>query len=57
MDLAAISAGAVITGMPGKSAYAANLRQDFVIFSIIVVVAIVLQQVFFFQKTIHKIED
>jgi ACS family D-galactonate transporter-like MFS transporter len=45
MNLAGISAGAMITGMLGKSADAGNMRHDFAMLSIIVVVAIVLQLV------------
>ena len=57
MNLAGISAGAVITGMLGKSADAGNMRHDFAMLSIIVVVAIVLQLVVLKPKTINKTED
>ena len=57
MNLAGISAGAVITGMLGKSADAGNMRHDFAMLSIIVVVAIVLQLVVLKPKTVNKTED
>jgi MFS family permease len=57
MNLAGISAGAVVTGMLGKSADAGNMRHDFAMLSIIVVVAIVLQLVVLKPKTINKTED
>jgi MFS family permease len=57
MNLAGISAGAVVTGFLGKSADAGNMRHDFAMLSIIVVVAIVLQLVVLKPKTINKTED
>jgi len=57
MNLAGISAGAVITGMLGKSADAGNMRHDFAMLSIIVVVTIVLQLTMLKPKTINKTED
>lgn len=57
MNLAGISSGAIITGMLGKSADAGNMRHDFAMLSIIVVVVIVLQLVILKPKTINKTED
>ena len=57
MNLAGISDGAVVTGFLGKSADAGNMRHDFAMLSIIVVVAIVLQLVVLKPKTINKTED
>lgn len=57
MNLAGISAGAVITGFLGKSADAGNMRHDFAMLSVIVVVAIVLQIVMLKPTTINKTED
>lgn len=57
MNLAGISAGAVITGFLGKSADAGNMRHDFAMLSIIVVVAIVFQLTMLKPKTINKTED
>ena len=57
MNLAGISAGAVITGFLGKSADAGNMRHDFAMLSVIVVVAIVLQMVTLKPKTTNKTED
>jgi len=57
MNLAGISAGAVITGFLGKSADAGNMRHDFAKLTIIVVVAIVLQLVMLNPTTINKTED
>ncbi|HAZ04314.1 MAG: MFS transporter [Bacteroidetes bacterium GWF2_42_66] len=57
MNLAGISAGAVITSFLGKSADAGNMRQDFAMLSIIVLVAIVLQLTILKPTTINKTED
>jgi MFS transporter, ACS family, D-galactonate transporter len=57
MNLAGISAGAVITDLLGKSADAGNMRHDFARLSIIVVVAIVLQLVVLKPKTMNKTEE
>jgi MFS family permease len=57
MNLAGISAGAVITGFLGKSADAGNMRHDFAMLSVIVVVAIVLQMATLKPKTTNKTED
>jgi len=56
MNLAGISAGAIITGFLGKSADAGNMRHDFAMLSVIVVVAIVLQLVILKPKTINLTE-
>ena len=57
MNLTGISAGAVITGFLGKSADAGNMRHDFAMLSIIVIVAIVLQLVVLRPTTINKTEE
>jgi MFS family permease len=57
MNLAGISAGAVITGFLGKSADAGNMRHDFALLSIVVVVAIVLNLIVLRPKTINMTED
>lgn len=57
MNLVGISAGAVITGFLGKSADAGNMRHDFAMLSVIVVVAIALQLVMLKPATINKTED
>jgi len=57
MNLVGISAGAVITGFLGKSADAGNMRHDFAMLSLIVVVAIVLQLILLNPLTENKTED
>jgi MFS family permease len=57
MNLVGISAGAVITGFLGKSADAGNMRHDFAMLSVIVVVAIVLQLVMLKPTTANKTDD
>ena len=57
MNLVGISAGAVITSFLGKSADAGNMRHDFAMLSIIVVVAIVLQLVMLKPVTANKTGD
>lgn len=57
MNLAGISAGAVITGFLGKSADAGNMRQNFAMLSVVVVAAIALNLIFLKPKTINKTED
>jgi len=57
MNLAGISAGAVITSFLGKSADAGNMRQDFAMLSIVVIAAIVLNLLVLRPKTINKTED
>ena len=56
MNLTGISAGAVITSFLGKSADSGNMRHDFAMLSIIVVVAIVFQLVAVKPKTINMTE-
>ncbi len=56
MNLTGISAGALITTFLGKSADAGNMRHDFAMLSVIVVVAIVLQLVVVKPKTINMTE-
>ncbi len=57
MNLVGISAGAVITSFLGKSADAGNMRHDFAMLSIIVVVAIVFQLVMLKPVTANKTVD
>jgi len=57
MNLAGISAGAVITNFLGKSADAGSLGKDFVLLAGVVVVAIALQLAMLHPKTINKTED
>ena len=57
MNLAGISAGAVITGFLGKSADSGSMRHDFAMLSIIVVVAIVFQLVLLKPLTVNKTES
>lgn len=57
MNLAGVSAGAVITSFLGKSADAGNMRHDFAMLSIIVMIAIVLQLAILRPKTANKEED
>ncbi len=57
MNLAGISAGAVITAFLGKSADAGNMRHDFAMLSVAVVAAIALNLFVLKPKTINKTED
>ena len=57
MNLAGISAGAVITSFLGKSADAGNMRHDFAMLSLIVVVAIIFQLTLLKPVTANKTED
>jgi len=57
MNLAGISADAVIAGFLRKSADAENMRQDFAWLSIIVVVTIVLQLVMLKPVIANKTEN
>jgi MFS family permease len=57
MNLAGISAGAVITAFLGKSADAGNMRHDFAMLSIAVVAAIALNLLVLKPKTVNKTED
>lgn len=54
MNFAGISSGAVITTWLGKSADAGNMRHDFALLAIVVVVAIILQLTVLKPKTINK---
>jgi MFS family permease len=54
MNLAGISAGAFITRSLGKSADSGNMRQDFAMLSIIVIVAIILQLTILRPTTVNK---
>jgi MFS family permease len=53
MNLAGISAGAVITDFMGKSADSGNMGRDFALLSIVVLVAIILQLTILKPKTIN----
>jgi len=57
MNLAGISAGAVITSVLGKSIDEGNLGHDFALLSLVVIVAIVLNLVVLKPKTIDKTDD
>jgi len=57
MNLAGISAGAMITGFLGKSADAGNMRHDFAMLSIVVIAAIALNLLVLKPKTVNKMED
>lgn len=57
MNLAGISAGAVITGLLGKWADAGNLRSSFAMLSVVVVIAIILNMIVLKPKTINKTDD
>ncbi|NDW09691.1 MFS transporter [Dysgonomonas sp. 520] len=57
MNLAGISAGAVITSFLGKSIDAGNLGQDFAMLTIVVAIAIVLNLVVLKPKVIDKTDD
>lgn len=57
MNLAGISAGAVITAFLGKSADAGNMRHDFAMLAVAVIAAIVLNLMVLKPKTINKTED
>lgn len=57
MNLAGISAGAVITSFLGKSADSGSMRQDFAMLSVIVAVAIVFQLTLLKPTTTNKTED
>ncbi|WP_201780481.1 MFS transporter [Dysgonomonas macrotermitis] len=54
MNLAGISAGAVITSVLGKSIDAGNLGKDFAMLTIVVAVAIVLNLIFLKPTTVDK---
>ena len=53
MNLTGISAGAVITGFLGKSADSGNMRHDFAMLSIVVIIAVAMQLIFLRPKTIN----
>ncbi|MDR1884326.1 MAG: MFS transporter [Prevotella sp.] len=57
MNLAGISAGAVITDFMGKSIDAGNVGRDFALLGIVVLVAIVLQLTVLKPTVINKTED
>lgn len=57
MNLAGISAGAVITNLMGKSADSGNMAQDFALLSVVVLVAIILQLTILKPTVINKTED
>lgn len=57
LNLAGISAGAIITNVMGKSADAGNMGRDFALLSIGVLVAIILQLTVLKPTTLNKTED
>ena len=57
MNLAGISAGAIITEFLGKAADNGEMGQVFVLLTIVVLVAIILQLVVLRPKTINMTED
>ncbi len=57
MNLVGISAGALITEFLGKSADAGNMRGDFAMLSVTVILAIVLQLVVLKPVTVNKTDD
>lgn len=57
LNLAGISAGAVITNVMGKSADAENMGRDFALLAIVVLVAIILQLTVLKPTVINKTED
>lgn len=57
MNLAGISAGAVITNLMGQSADAGNMARDFALLSIVVLIAIVLQLTVLKPTVLNKTED
>jgi MFS family permease len=57
MNLAGISAGAVITGWLGKSADAGHLERDFALMAIVVAVVIVLNLVMLHPQVVDKKEE
>lgn len=57
LNLAGISAGAVITNVMGKSADAGNMGRDFALLSIVVLVAIILQLTVLKPTVLNKTED
>lgn len=57
LNLAGISAGAVITNVMGKSADAGNMGRDFALLAIVVLVAIILQLTVLKPTVINKTED
>ena len=57
LNMAGISAGAVITRILGKSVDSGNIRHDFAMLSFIVVIAIILQLTVLKPKTINKTDD
>ena len=57
LNLAGISAGAVITRFLGKSVDGGSIREDFAMLSVVVVVALILQLTILKPKTINKTDD
>lgn len=57
MNLAGISAGAVVTNFLGKSADSGSMRHDFALLSVFVLLAIVLQLIVLKPVTANKTED
>lgn len=57
LNLAGISAGAVITNVLGKSADAGNMGRDFALLAIVVLIAIILQLTMLKPTAINKTDD
>jgi MFS family permease len=57
LNLAGISAGAVITNVLGKSADAGNMGRDFALLAIVVLIAIILQLKILKPAAINKTDD
>ncbi|GHV14127.1 MFS transporter [Bacteroidia bacterium] len=57
LNLAGISAGAVITNVLGKSADAGNMGRDFALLAIVVLIAIILQLTILKPTVINKTDD
>lgn len=57
LNLAGISAGAVITNVLGKSADAGNMGRDFALLAIVVLIAIILQLTILKPTAINKTDD
>lgn len=57
MNLVAVTSGALITSILGKSIDAGNLGRDFAVLGVVVLIAIVLQLTMLRPKTIDKVTD
>jgi sugar phosphate permease len=57
MNLVAVTSGALITGILGKSIDSGSLGRDFAVLGVVVLIAIVLQLTMLHPKTINKMTD